>query len=177
MKKFFMVIGIIAVVLVVLSLIVPDKDEDNGASYSYGETGQEDAAVKTVIAESTQKEMEKKGQIGGNDVEIVSAKIAKDYSGKDAIIVTYQWTNNGTKPASFLYEFSAHVYQNGIELSDAYLSDIDAQKSLAKVQPGASCEVQDAYILQDRSDVTVEIGDFADFSDSPEIVRTILVIE
>lgn len=93
-------------------------------------------------------------------IKIKSYSIAKDYSKKDALLITYEWTNTGDKAASFMVSINDSVYQNGVELASAYGVDgADAQKQMNDIKPGITYEISVAYVLQDKSDVSVECTD------------------
>ena len=112
------------------------------------------------------------GELGDYYIKIVSATTDKDYEGKDVLIVTYEWTNNGDEEQMFSTAFSAKAYQNGIECASAYFVDsVDAQKSLTNIKPGASLEVQEAYALNDTSDVEIEVTEWISFNDD-KVVKT-----
>lgn len=98
-------------------------------------------------------------------VTIDSSKEAKDYSGEDAIIVTYTFTNNSNEDASFCTAILAQCFQNGTQLDTTYVDEIDADKTLNELKPGATITVQEAYLLDDKSDVTVECTEILDFSE------------
>lgn len=100
------------------------------------------------------------------EAEIVGWEIVKDSDDKDAIAVTFNWTNNGEDSQSFNWAFSFYFYQNGIELDyavvwvseDSY-DTIDEGLS-TNIQPGESLEVIATYELQDlETPVDIEIGD------------------
>ena len=97
----------------------------------------------------------------------MSAAKAKDYSGTEVLVVTYEWTNNGDDAAMFSSAFTAKAYQNGIECTTAYMVDgVDAEKALTQIKPGATLEVQEAYKLNDNSDVSVEVTKWISFDDA-----------
>lgn len=103
-----------------------------------------------------------KGTVSGKyDVEIVSAKVATDYQGKPAIIVTYNFTNKSDANAAFLTSVGANAFQNSVQCAVATtMPDVmDAQPSLAQVQPGGTLKLECAYSLQDTTNpVTVQVG-------------------
>lgn len=107
------------------------------------------------------------GSLGDYYIKIVSAAKAKDYSGADVLIVTYEWTNNADDAAMFSTAFTAKAYQNGVECTTAYMVDgVDTEKGLTKIKPGTTLEVQEAYKLNDNSDVSVEVTKWISFDDA-----------
>lgn len=115
--------------------------------------------------ESEAPKIEGEGKLGDYYVKIVSAKKSTDYEGKDVLVVTYEWTNNGKEATSFMVAFIAKAYQNGVECSSAFLvDDVDAEKSMNNIKPGTTYTVQEAYLLQDESEVTIEVTELFSFS-------------
>lgn len=111
---------------------------------------------ESTSAESSKEEIAELEQI----VKIKSYSLAKDYSGKDALVVTYEWTNMAEKPTSFMVSVFDKLYQNGVELGSAIgVDEADAQKQMNDVKPGVTYEITAAYVLQDMSDVSVECTD------------------
>ena len=109
-----------------------------------------------------QPKQKNKGTVSGKyDVEIVTAKTATDFQGNPAIIVTYNFTNNSNANASFLTSVSANAFQNSIQCNVATMMPdvMDAQPSLAEVQPGGTITLECAYSLQDTANpITVQVG-------------------
>lgn len=97
-----------------------------------------------------------------------SSKI-KDYEGKPALVVDFTFTNNDDEAASFMVSVSDKAFQNGVELDRAIAMDTDAYDagpSMKEIKPGATVQVQSAYLLVDDSDVTVEVTELFSFSDA-----------
>ncbi len=130
-----------------------------------------DSVMDSVIP-STGGTMDGEGELGDYYIKIVSATIDKDYEGKDVLVVTYEWTNNGDEEQMFSTAFTAKAYQNGIECTTAYLVDsVDAEKSLTNIKSGATLEVKEAYQLNDTTDVEVEVTEWISFGDD-KVVKT-----
>lgn len=97
-------------------------------------------------------------------MEILSCRVAIDYEGKPVVIVKYSFENvSDSKAASFVWNVSDKVYQNGMELENAYLLDdsanYDSEKKSVEIQKGTKIEVEVAYVLRDTtSDIEVEVG-------------------
>jgi hypothetical protein len=103
-----------------------------------------------------------KGNIDDYYVEILSSRLGKDYDGNPVIIVKYNFTNNGTEPASFMTSVNDTLYQGGIELEIAFMMDdsYDGNASMLEIKNGATLEVELAYVLRDTtSPVEVEVTD------------------
>ena len=110
--------------------------------------------------------------IGDYSVEIMSCRLAKDYSGKDVVIVKYLFKNVADDDAvSFMFAFDDNVYQNGVGLNGAFVLDDSANYSsdnqTKEIKKGASIEVEVAYELNDTtSDIEVEVEELFSFDDT-----------
>jgi hypothetical protein len=91
-------------------------------------------------------------------VTIDSASSSTDYSGKPIIIISYTFTNNSEKDTNFMVAVSDKAFQNGVGLERALVTNgsVDSQSTLKDIKPGATTQVQQAYVLADTSEVTVE---------------------
>lgn len=102
----------------------------------------------------------------------------KDYEGKPTLVVDFTFKNNSDKASRFLIAVSAKAFQNGVELETAIVGDdkkLDAGAGMKEIKPGASLKVQSAYVLADKSDVTVEVSELISFDDSLIATKTIAV--
>lgn len=73
----------------------------------------------------------------------------------------YNFTNNSNANASFLTSVSANAFQNSVQCNVATMMPdvMDAQPSLAEVQPGGTITLECAYSLQDTTNpITVQVG-------------------
>lgn len=110
-------------------------------------------------------------EIGEYSVVIDSCRLAKDYQGKDVIIVKYKFTNNSNDDATAFYiAFDDAVYQNDVGLNEAYVLDdsanYNADNRTKEIKKGASIDVEVAYELNDTtSDVVVEVKELFSFDD------------
>lgn len=109
--------------------------------------------------------------LGDYKVEIVSCRLAKDYEGKDIVIVKYNFTNNADEAASFMFAFDENVYQNGVGLNECIFADESANYSMdnqtKEIKTGATLEVEVAYELNDATtDIEVEVKELIGFDDS-----------
>lgn len=144
------------------------------------ETVQEDIPAVANV-EPTQTEVPKSSTMQGEGaiddayIKIVSARKTVDYEDKPAIIVSYEFTNNGSGAASFMFSVNPKAFQNGIECStgipafgdNSYSSD----NQLKDIKKGATLTVDVMYKLNDEtSDVEIEVGKIFDFADPPTLV-------
>lgn len=152
-KIIIIVIAVILVIGIAGIAMNNNKSSDNGSSSS-------DSASATAQASKTDSRY---------NVTIDSARTATEY-GKKIIIVTYTFTNNSDKETSFTVAIGDKAYQNGVQLSRAVSSSADTQKALSNIQPGVTVTLEEAYQLDDSSEVTVKCTDQFDFSSKDEVL-------
>ena len=99
-------------------------------------------------------------------VTIDGCRVAEDYEGKPAAVVSYTFTNNSDDAVSFAVALNPQVFQNGVQLNTAIGTDWDSEKYLSDVKPGASTTVEIGYELEDESDITVEVTELISFDDT-----------
>ena len=124
-----------------------------------GEDDSKKATQGSGKAETTVADNEK---LGDYAVEIKGCRLAKDYEGKDVVIIKYKFTNNSDKAANFMFAFDDNAFQDGIGLNEAYaLSDsakFSDDNQTKDIKPGSSLDVECAYTLNDtKTDVEVEV--------------------
>lgn len=105
------------------------------------------------------------GDLGDYFVEIKSAVLTADYGGSPAILITYSWTNNSHETTNALTVFIERAFQDGVQLDSATILSTNPQYSagtaLRDVRPGASTDVQRAYLISDSgSPVEFEVFEF-----------------
>lgn len=114
-------------------------------------------------------------QIGNYAVSILGAKLANDYEGNPAIIITCEWTNNSTETVSALTAFTQQAFQNGVQLESALMladSGFDPQ-IMTSLRPGASTTIQYAFTLRDStSAVEFELTEFLALTDTGTAKKT-----
>lgn len=126
------------------------------------------AACSSESSSSEQAEGPKdSGTLGEYEVAIKDCEVTQDYDGKDAVVITYEFTNNGDDAASFDVAMMTKVFQDGVELeyTSVYIDeesleavDDDCMKS---IKPGNSLEVKTARVLDNTSSpVEVEVEEF-----------------
>lgn len=162
-KKRLIIIAVIVAVLIIVAVIgsAGGSDEKNTNTPS---TNSSVEADKTEVSNNT---------IGDYGCVVKSAKLTKNWEGKDTVLLTYEFTNNSSNPASFDIALIDHVYQAGIGLETTFLSDDDTDYLDVQIKPGVSKDVRKAYVLRDTStDLEVEIEELISFSDD-KIVTTV----
>ncbi len=154
-KKKILIWSLVAAVVIIIGAI---------ALGSGGNTSSENQGSGTASTQSNDS------NLSNYKVDILSCRLAKDYSGKDVVIVKYKFTNNDEKPTSFMVAFSDKVYQNGVGLNNAYILDDSASYSsdnrTKDIKKGSSLDVEVAYELNDTTtDIEVEVSELFSFSD------------
>ncbi|MGI6361127.1 MAG: DUF5067 domain-containing protein [Bacillota bacterium] len=120
--------------------------------------------TNTTATDETANQATDEGNLGDYYVKIKDAKIGESYEGSQALIVTFDFTNNSEENASFISSVSTIAYQDGVQLDTAVLTNY--QDDWKKIQPGTTLEVRSAWLLPDKtSPVDVEVSEFISFSD------------
>jgi len=123
-----------------------------------GDSSSEDASVGEQQANTQETEAEQadtsKATVGDYEVVIKDYELIQDDEGKDAVFVTFDFTNNSEENANFDSAVYAEGFQNGVELEFATIyngerDDIYDNK-YKDIQPGTTIEVKEAYLTQDR---------------------------
>ena len=114
--------------------------------------------------------------VGDYSVEIKSARLTKDWEGKNTVVITYGFTNNGDNAISFSTAISDNAYQNGVGLEQAFIlkdgDPYDDSNQYKEIKKGATLDVEIPYVLNDsESDVEVEVEEWISFSDD-KVSRT-----
>ncbi len=130
----------------------------------------EDESTTSQGNDSAQAQENNNEELGDYTVIIDSCRLAKDYEGKDVVIVKYDFTNNSDDSASFMVAFDDTVYQDGIGLNESYVLDDSANYSsdnqMKDIKPGSTLDVEVAYELNDSTtDIEVEVKELFSFSD------------
>ena len=111
--------------------------------------------------------------LGDYTVEIQSATITQDYEGNPAVVIDYSWTNNSSETTSPLFSVTTAVFQDGVGLESALITDnsvYDSSMHMADVRPGTTIEVQEAFSLYNTtSPIEVEITEAFAWDDPAEI--------
>ncbi len=163
--KWWMIV--IAVILVAALFKGCSGDDSTG--------GTDNTSNSSASAQKSNNEMQDKGTLGNYEVEILSAKLSKDYEGKDVVIIEYNFTNNGDDAMSFSVALIDKVFQDGIELEHSYFidnNDYDAGNTSKEIKKGKSITVQSAFVLNDTTTpIEVEVSEFISLS-SKKVIKT-----
>ena len=140
------------------------------AFFALGSGEEENVSQGTGSVEESDKSDD--SSIGDYSVVIDSCRLAKDYEGKDVVIVKYIYTNVADEDAtSFMTAFDETVYQNGVGLNESWFVDDSANynsdNQTKEIKKGASLDVEVAYELNDTTtDIEVEVKELFSFDDT-----------
>lgn len=164
MKKLLSSVLAIAVIATFGVMALGSGSSDSSSSNSNSSSSSSTNATSKV--ESAQKS-ESSNQADSNklsdySVDIKSCRLAKDYEGKDVVIVKFGFTNNSDKATAFFTAIGTTLYQDGIGLNSAFMladsAKYSSDNSTKSIKPGASLDVELAYELNDsKTDVEVEV--------------------
>lgn len=155
-KKKWIIIAIVAIVVILLVAITSGGSEDSD---------NQSAGTDSSSSVSAQSDEKPEGTIGDYVCTVKEAKLCKDYMGKNAVMITYNFTNNSSDSISFDTALEDKVYQDGIALEIAILDD-DTDIFDVDIKPGITKEVKKAYVLRDtKTQLEVEIGEWISFND------------
>lgn len=80
----------------------------------------------------------------------------------DKAVISYSLTNNTDKSSSELFNITINAFQNGLEIDEAYDSDLTGDTFLKNIQVGATVELKKIFKLRDlESPVSLEAVEFA----------------
>lgn len=122
------------------------------------------AAPETTTAAPSQNG---EGTLGDYGVKITGFSLSKDYDGKDAIIINYDFTNNSEEAVAALFALNFKLFQGGVELETAIMvDDCDLTPEQSEIKKGVTLSCQSAYLLRDTSSpVEIEVSELMSFSD------------
>ena len=165
-KKKWIIIAVVAVVIILIAVIASGGSDDSSS-----EDSNASAVTSAVSAESEEKAND---TVGDFKCVVKGAKLCKDLTGKDAVLITYEFTNNSDSAVSFDVALDARAYQDGVGLETAIL-DEDTDYLDVDIKPGVTKEVKKAYNLRDTStEIEIEVSELISFSDD-KIVTTVQI--
>ncbi len=151
-----------------IGMLAGSSDYDYSDDYSYSDVIAEDDTDSDDSSNSSAVAAD--GQIGDYVCTVKSAEMTKDYEGSDAVLITYEFTNNSSEAVSFDYALDDEVFQDGIQLEDVYFLENDEEFDsfdTVDIKPGVTYEVTKAYKLRNtESSLEVEIGELFSFDDT-----------
>ena len=86
-------------------------------------------------------------------------EVITDNNGREVVVVYFDFSNNSEDNTAFAYNYDVTCFQNGKELDYPLISfDIDEYNNIAReLQTGADITVARIYILEDKSNVDLEV--------------------
>lgn len=138
-----------AIVSFVLFLIV---------AFSNGNSDSSNNANATKQATTTQQNAD---TATNNDTTLKYLKheVITDSNDREVVVVYFDFSNNSEDNTAFAYNYDVTCFQNGKELDYPLISfDIDEYNNIAReLQTGANITVARIYILEDKSNVDLEV--------------------
>lgn len=162
MKKLTVALSIVLILM--FAVFALGSGEDNSTNQG---TGSADSGTSAA-------------NIGDYNVEIKSCRLAKDYEGKNVVIVKYVFSNiSNDDSAAFYTSLDANVYQDGVGLNESYFvadsANYDAGNQTKAIKAGASIEVEVAYELNDTTtNIEVEVTEWISFNNT-KITKTFTI--
>lgn len=132
-KKWWFWLIIVLVLIVIIGTTGGDDTDTGATNAASGDSSVSQAVVKT--------EANKDNKLGKYQLEIKNARMTETYDGKPAVVITYGFTNNSDKPASFYVSIDENVYQNDIGLNEAIIltssDDYSSDNQRKEIKTGA----------------------------------------
>lgn len=153
----------------VLALTLAGCGSDEPPTTEPAQTGDQVEQVESDDGEAAQAVTDAGEAEGEFSIEIGSCTLTEDYEGNPAIVVEYTWTNLSDDAQMFDVAVIAKAFQNGIELDLGTISydneQFDMDASWKEIKSGTTQTAYRAFLLDDMSEVTVEVEGW--FSDGP----------
>lgn len=93
---------------------------------------------------------------------------------KDILIVYFDFTNNSKDNTRAAYNYDINCFQNGVELDYPLLKVVKEEDNIMKeIQSNTSITIAEAFILNDRSNVDLEVEAHSSFIDKKLIKKTL----
>lgn len=139
-------------------------------------TGQGTEEATSTTAETPKKEPAEEpasdNALGDFVVVLGEATQATDMDGANALLVSYDFTNNGSETNSSMAALYVQAFQDGVELQHAYFMDYPSadwetwvNNDMLEIQTGASIKVAQGFKLTSSSPVEVQVTELISFSD------------
>ncbi|MCD7873296.1 MAG: DUF5067 domain-containing protein [Clostridiales bacterium] len=132
------------------------------------------SSTQNVAGSNNKENTSSDGAIGDYKCVVKEATVCKDWLGKDAVLITFDFTNNSDQAESFDLALQANAYQDGVGLESTFTGKDETDNLIdVEIKPGVTKEVKKAYILRDKStDIEMEISELFSLTDD-KIVTTI----
>lgn len=138
-----------AIVSFVLFLIV---------AFSNGSGNSSNNANATKQVSTTQQDTDT-ARYDDTTLKYLKHEVITDSNDREVVVVYFDFTNNSKDNEAFIYNYNVTCFQNGKELDYPLASfDVDEYNNAAReLQTGANITVARIYILEDKSDVDLEV--------------------
>ena len=103
-------------------------------------------------------------------------EVITDSNDREVVVVYFDFANNSKDNEAFIYNYNITCFQNGKELDYPLASfDVDEYNNAAReLQTGANITVARIYILEDKSDVDLEV---TPWGSSKKLMKLTLKVE
>lgn len=144
-----------AIVSFVLFLIVAFS---NGSGYSSNNNS------STVKQPSTTQQDADIARYDDTKLKYLKHEVITDSNDREVLVVYFDFANNSEDNTAFAYNYDVTCFQNGKELDYPLVSfDIDEYNNIAReLQTGTNITVARIYILEDKSNVDLEVTPLGD---------------
>lgn len=131
--------------------------------FSNGTSNNSNNANATKQASATQQDTD---TATNNDTTLKYLKydVITDSNDREVLVVYFDFANNSEDNTAFAYNYNVTCFQNGKELDYPLVSfDIDEYNNIAReLQTGTNITVARIYILEDKSNVDLEVTPLGD---------------
>lgn len=171
MKKVIIIVVCVVIGLVIIGSLLPETE--SAPDKATTTTASEKSTISTEEPTTGTTQGEVTENLGKQEIEIISCELSQDIQKKDVAIITYRWKNNSDEALDFMLTFNIDVFQSGIECESAYFVDgVELSDITKKIKPGNEIEVKQAYLLNDKSKIEIEISELISFG-SEKITKEI----
>nr|DAK00708.1 MAG TPA: protein of unknown function (DUF5067) [Caudoviricetes sp.] len=155
-----------AIVSFVLFLIV---------AFSNGSGNSSNNANATKQVSTTQQDTDT-ARYDDTTLKYLKHEIITDSNNREVVVVYFDFANNSKDNEAFVYNYNVTCFQNGKELDYPLASfDVDEYNNAAReLQTGANITVARIYILEDKSDIDLEV---TPWGSSKKLMKLTLKVE
>lgn len=169
MKKHLIICTVF--VLIFLALCGCMSENEGGSS-----SGDNSQSSKN---QSSSEAVDEENSLGNYIININSCRLAKDYEGKEIVIVNYNFKNKSEESTSFNLAINDKVYQNDVGLNKCYVADDSAnytdENQKKDIKKGANLTVEVAYYLNDKeTDIEVECSELISL-ENKKVTKTLSI--
>lgn len=104
--------------------------------------------------------MDGSGDLGDYYVEVIGAARTTDYEDKDAITITFAWTNNSEETTNVGSSLLYQAFQDGVQMDSTVVESDYSDNEYKDVRPGTTINIDVSYVLTSDSTVEFELSDW-----------------